>query len=69
MKMRCRDGRVRRKHTPPGGRAVYGTNMKDDEVPMRTKREGHVSFCADALTLLPGHYELDVAASSQRVPG
>src|SRR5215472_2181241 len=28
MNMRCRDGRVRRKHTPPGGRIVYGTNMK-----------------------------------------
>ena len=46
------------------GVSVYGTNMKNDAVPMRTKRAGHVSFCADALTLLPGHYELDVAASS-----
>ena len=46
------------------GVSVYGTNMKNDATGMRTKREGHVSFCADALTLLPGHYELDVAASS-----
>ena len=46
------------------GVSVYGTNMKNDAVAMRTKREGRVSFCADTLTLLPGHYELDVAASS-----
>jgi len=46
------------------GVSVYGTNTKNDAVPVRTRREGHVSFCADALPLLPGHYELDVAASS-----
>jgi len=46
------------------GVSVYGTNTKNDEVTLRTKRDGHVSFCADTLPLLPGRYELDVAASS-----
>ena len=46
------------------GLSVYGTNTKNDALPIRAKREGRVSFCVDALPLLPGKYELDVAASS-----
>src|SRR5438874_586187 len=46
------------------GVSVFGTNTKIDAVPVRARRSGHVSFCVDALPLLPGKYELDVAASS-----
>jgi len=46
------------------GVSVYGTNMKNDVTTVRTKRAGTVSFCVEHLALLPGHYELDVAASS-----
>ena len=46
------------------GVSVFGTNMKNDGTTIRTKREGTVSFCVERLPLLPGQYELDVAASS-----
>jgi len=46
------------------GMSVYGTNTKNDETPIRVKRAGHVSFCVDQLSLLPGRYELDVAVTS-----
>jgi ABC-type sugar transport system ATPase subunit len=46
------------------GVSVYGTNTKVDELPVRVRREGHVSFCVERLPLLPGQYELDVAVTS-----
>jgi ABC-type polysaccharide/polyol phosphate transport system ATPase subunit len=46
------------------GLSVYGTNTKNDGMPLRAKRAGQVSFCVDHLPLLPGKYELDVAVSS-----
>jgi len=46
------------------GMSVYGTNTKNDQTPIRVKRAGHVSFCVDNLSLLPGRYELDVAVTS-----
>jgi len=46
------------------GVSVFGTNTKIDAMPVWARRSGRVSFCVDALPLLPGQYELDVAASS-----
>lgn len=46
------------------GVSVYGTNTKNDDVAIRTKREGHISFCVERLALLPAQYELDVAVTS-----
>ena len=46
------------------GLSVYGTNTKNDGVAVTARREGTVSFCVDSLALLPGQYELDVAATA-----
>jgi ABC-type polysaccharide/polyol phosphate transport system ATPase subunit len=46
------------------GLGAYGTNTKNDGVILQARREGRVSFCVEKLPLLPGRYELDVAAVS-----
>ncbi|HTH70339.1 MAG TPA: ABC transporter ATP-binding protein [Candidatus Saccharimonadales bacterium] len=46
------------------GVSVYGTNTEIDQQPVAVRPSGSVTFRVEHLPLLPGRYELDVAALS-----
>jgi ABC-type polysaccharide/polyol phosphate transport system ATPase subunit len=46
------------------GVSVYGTNTEIDQLPVDVRPSGTVTFRTEHLPLLPGRYELDVAALS-----
>ena len=46
------------------GVSVYGTNTEIDQVPIAVRPSGSVTFRVERLPLLPGRYEMDVAALS-----
>jgi ABC-type polysaccharide/polyol phosphate transport system ATPase subunit len=47
------------------GTGIYGTNTMLDEVAVPLREEGVVRFAMDALALLPGGYDVDVAATDR----
>ena len=47
------------------GTGIYGTNTMLDDVAVPLREEGVVRFAMDALALLPGAYDVDVAATDR----
>ena len=47
------------------GTGIYGTNTMLDDVAVPLRREGVVRFAMDSLALLPGAYDVDVAATDR----
>ncbi len=47
------------------GTGIYGTNTMLDEVTVPLRQEGVVRFAMDSLALLPGAYDVDVAATDR----
>ena len=47
------------------GTGIYGTNTMLDEVAVPLREEGVVRFAMDSLALLPGAYDVDVAATDR----
>ncbi len=47
------------------GTGIYGTNTMLDEVTVPLREEGVVRFAMDSLALLPGAYDVDVAATDR----
>nr|MDP9282362.1 Wzt carbohydrate-binding domain-containing protein [Chloroflexota bacterium] len=47
------------------GTGIYGTNTMLDDVAVPLREEGVVRFAMDSLALLPGAYDVDVAATDR----